>query len=688
MGGPLDHLFHARSVALVGLSGNPAKMTGAPLAILRQTGFQGEIFPVNPGRTEIDGLRSYADIAALPEAPDAAMIMLPAADCVQAVKDCAAKGIRACVIPSSGFEETGDGHLASELRDAAREAGMVIVGPNCEGVWSVRSRVLLTFGSAARRNELHHAPIAILSQSGAMAGAMARHLQNDAVGCAYVVSVGNETVLTIADYLEWMIEQDDVRVVALFIEGLRDGQRLLHLIAKARSRGIRVVALKCGNTATGAKAAATHTGKIASSYAIYRDLLGQAGAIMVDSLTDLIQAAEVLATALLPRCRGLRGGVSVFSIPGGTRAMTADHLDGRGVPLAIFSRDTVQALERALPEFGGVENPTDLTGQVLSHPGLFDEALHLIANDAQTEALIVQVANRGPEDVMARAALLASVAEDTGVPIIASFLGDSLPAPHRRILREKRILCARDPAEAARQLHWLYLARDTRAQEDAVTAGTAELPLPHTWEATAQWLEQAGITLPAWRIVQGDLPIASICEGLNFPVAVKALPEDADHKTELGLVALNVGNIDEVAAQVMHMRRILDRPRAGILVQEMVPSGVETVLAATHNPDFGPILAIGLGGVAIEVYRDLAWLPLPTTRHAVLQALSRLRMFEVLEGFRGRPRADVDALAQAAVDFGNAFLATRPAAGEMEINPLMVLAEGSGVAAVDALIKA
>src|SRR5690606_33886512 len=264
------------------------------------------------------------------------------------------------------------------------------------------------------------------------------------MGCAYVVSVGNETVLTIADYLEWMIEQDDVRVVVLFIEGLRDGQRLLRLIAKAKHAGIHVVALKSGNTETGSKAAASHTGKIASSYAIYRDLLGQAGAIMVDSLTDLIQAAEVLATAPLPRRCGPEGGVAVFSIPGGTRSMTADHLEGRGVPLSKFSRATVRALEQALPEFGGVENPTDLTGQVLSHPGLFDEALHLIAEDPHTEALIVQVANRGPQDVMARVNLLETVAQATRVPVVASFLGDTLPASDRRVLREKGILCARD----------------------------------------------------------------------------------------------------------------------------------------------------------------------------------------------------------------------------------------------------
>ena len=311
----LDRIFHARSVALIGLSSDAKKMTGAPLAILQQTGFAGAIYPVNPRHAEIGGVRTYARVADLPATPDVALIMLPAAACAQAVRDCAARGITACVIPSSGFEETDAGAAdAAALKQAALETGMAVVGPNCEGLWSVRARVLLTFGSAARRSVLHHAPIAILSQSGAMAGAIARHLQNDGVGCAYMVSVGNETALTIADYFAWMIAQDDVRVVALFIEGLRDGARLLHLIERATAHGIRVVALKSGNTAAGMQAAASHTGKIASQFAIYRDLLARAGAVQVECLTDLIAAAEVLAFAPLPARRGEQGGVDRKSV--------------------------------------------------------------------------------------------------------------------------------------------------------------------------------------------------------------------------------------------------------------------------------------------------------------------------------------------------------------------------------------
>ena len=690
-GHPLDKIFHARSVALVGLSSDPRKMTGAPLEILRQTGFAGRIFVVNPRSREIGGLATFADIAALPEVVDVAMIMLPAAACAQAVRDCAARGITACVVPSSGFEETPEGQvLAQALRMAAADCGVALVGPNCEGLWSVRSRVLLTFGSAARRSLLHHAPIAILSQSGAMAGAMARHLQNDGVGCAYMVSVGNETVLTIADYLAWMIEQDDVRVVALFIEGLRDGQRLLRLIEAAVARGIRVVALKCGNTEAGMKAAASHTGKLASAFAVYHDLLARSGAVLVSSLTDLLAAAELLVTAPLPPHRGPAGGVSVFSIPGGTRAMTVDHLDSHGVPLATFTPETVAALSAALPEFGGVENPTDLTGQVLSHPGLFDQCLSTIARDAHTEALIVQVANRGPRDVMERLELLGSVASDTGVPVIATFLGDTLPVVDRAALRERWVLCARDPAEAARYLGWLYRARAgaerAPAPQPAPQPALLALALPRSWPQVAAWLAAARIPVPPWRVLDSTASAAQACAGLRYPVAVKALPEDADHKTELGLLALNVADAAGVDREAARIRRALGRA-AGVLVQEMAPAGVEVVLAAMRNPDFGPVLAIGLGGIAIELFRDVAWLSLPTDAQAVREALAQLRLSQVLSGFRGRPAADVQALVDAAVRFGEAFIGTAPAAAEIELNPLIVLPVGQGVMAVDALVK-
>jgi acetate---CoA ligase (ADP-forming) len=378
--------------------------------------------------------------------------------------------------------------------------------------------------------------------------------------------------------------------------------------------------------------------------------------------------------------------VAVFSIPGGTRAMTVDHADARQVPLSTFSRETVVALSALLPGFGGLENPTDLTGQVLSRPELFDRCLDLIARDPNTEALVVQVANRGPRDVMERVELLGRVARDTHVPVFATFLGDALPMDDRRALRRHGVLCARDPAEATRHLGWLYRAREATGRPAPMGSAMAPLPLPASWPTMAAWLDVAAIPLPAWRVLHPGEDAARACSALRHPVAVKALPDDADHKTELGLLALDVVDPAGVEREAARIRQALGRP-APVLVQEMAGRGVEVVLAAVYNPDFGPVMAIGLGGIAIELFEDVAWLALPTDGPAVRAAIDRLRLSRVLAGFRGRPAADIDGLVDAAVRFGHAFLATSPAAREIEINPLIVLPAGQGVVAVDMLVS-
>jgi len=685
---PLDRLFHARSIALVGLSADPRKATGAPLAILRQAGFAGSIHPVNPRYPEIDGLRCHPAIDALPEACDVALIMLSARLVPDAIRACGRRGIPVAVVLSSGFEESEEGRAhAADLARAARETGVRVIGPNCEGVWSVRERVLLTFGSAARRSVLHHAPIAVLSQSGAMAGALARHLQDSGVGCAYVVSVGNETVLTIADYLEWVMEQPDVRVVVLFVEGLRDGARLLRLVERARTKGIRVVALKSGNSTAGQQAAASHTGKIASPYAVYHALFAEAGVVQVDSLTELIEAAEVLAVAPPPPRRGTQGGVAVFSIPGGTRALTADHLELQGVPLAIFARGTVAALSHALPEFGGTENPTDLTGQVLSHPGLFDQCLRIIADDPNSEALIVQVANRGPHDVMQRADLLGEVARASAIPVIVTFLGDALPAPDRARLREAGVVCARDPAEAARYLGWLYRTRESVVARERPPGAVASTAMSERWDVIVGFLRACGIAVPAQRTVEPDADVAALAHGLRWPVVAKALPEDCEHKTEQGAVILRIRSAAELAEAVDTIRARLGRADLRVLVQEMVGDGIEVLLSAVRNADFGPVLALGSGGIAVELFRDVTYVALPTDPGRVLRALRTLKAWQLLQGFRGAPRADVAALVAAAVAFGNGFAAAAAEVAELELNPLFVRPEGHGVVAVDALVR-
>lgn len=688
----LDRIFRARSVALIGVSGNAHRLNGAPLAILQKTGFSGKIYPVNPKYGELGGVPCYASIEALPEPADVALVMVAADEVIETVAACGRKGMGSCIVFTSGFEEVEGGReLAAQLAETARVANMPVVGPNCEGVWSIKSRVLMTFGSAARREHLHHAPIAILGQSGAITGSIARHLQDSAIGCAYVVSVGNETVLNVLDYLAWIIEQDDVKVVLMFIEGLDDGARLLQLAERARARSIQLVALKSGNSVIGQAAAASHTGKIASSYAVYRDVLDQAGVIQVESLTDLIEAAEVFTFCSLPPRRGATGGVSVFSVPGGTRALTADLCEAHGIPLAVFAPATVAALKQVLPAFGQAENPTDLTAMVLSDHGMFDASLKLVADDPNTEALIIQFANRGPLDVVEKAESLKALARQLGVPAILTFLGDRLAPEVRRSFLEAGVLSARDAAEATRFLSWLYKGREivSRPASAAAPAPTSEkgAQAPASWEETAGFLRQAGIGMPAWRILRPADDIVAACAGLKFPAVVKALPSDSDHKTELGLVLLNVPSAAAVVDAADTLRRRLRKADAGVLVQEMVSGGVEAVLSVIRNPDFGPVLVIGTGGIAVELFRDIGYLAFPVTRAQVRALVGRLKLSTLLAGFRGKPAADAVALIDAALGLAARFSACDVSLEEIELNPVFVMPGKGGVLAVDALVK-
>lgn len=684
---PLDALFFARSVALVGVSADPKKLNGIPLRHLQRGGFKGAIYPVNPKYDEIDGLRCYPSLTSLPEAPDVVLVMVQASDTAAVVDEAGRRGARAIVVMSSGFEETEGGKaFAAETRRVAAQYNMPLLGPNCEGLWSVRSGLVLTFGSAANRDVFHHAPISIVSQSGAVAGALARQLQNSGHGCAYVASMGNETCLDALDVLAWMIRQDDVHVVLLFIEGLRDGARLLELAQEARRNGISIVALKSGNSALGKEAASSHTGKIASAYAVYNDVFEQCGIIQVGSIAELVEAGEILATMPRPRRRP-NGGIAIFSISGGTRALTADLCDTYGLHMSQFEPETVAALEAILPAFAHAQNPTDLTGQVLSRPELFEQALEIVAREPNTEALVLQFANRGPSDIRSRADMVANLAQTLDIPIIVSFLADILPAQERREMARRGMVAARDPADAVRYLSWLYRAAMDPVPDAAAPPASRPVAPPAStgWLDSARYLDRLSIDSVASVVVGHGQSLPELLSGMAGPFVVKALPEQVEHKTELGLVEVGLRDLAAVGDAVERIRAKLGDAHAGVLVQQMI-FGVETVLSVIRDPDFGPVLVIGTGGRAVELWNDVGYLALPTNEDQVRGLIGRLKLSRLLAGFRGAPRASEDAFVKAALALANAAGA-ETSIREIELNPFIVLPEGQGAAAVDILIQ-
>jgi acyl-CoA synthetase (NDP forming) len=686
----LDNLFRPRSLAVVGASAKRGNARNTLLQVLLKHGFPGSIFPVNPSQSEIEGMKAFPSIDALPETPDLALVITPADTVPGIIRDCGKKGIPAAIVYSAGFEEVESGKdRARDLARAAREHNVAVLGPNCQGLWSVSERAVLSFsGAALALEKLTPAPIGLISQSGALSSAMGAYLQKSGIGCTYIASVGNETCIDVLDVLQWMIEQDGIRVIALYLEGLSGANRIVAIAERARDRGIQIVALKTGRSAVGQMATASHTGKIASSHAVYADVLHQVGVIVVSSLAEILAIVEVLGFLPDPRGSGkAKAGVAVLSASGGAGALLADHADEFGIPMAEFSAETEDRLAKLLPEFARKANPVDLTGQIYSIPNLFRDACASLGADPRTEALVVQFAGGGRRNLQENGEAFREAAREGGFPMILSFVADKADGAVQASLRQEGILIADDPAVTMRALSWLYERRSFSSRPKA--EHRPSLPnrsAPSDWASIMRFCEESEMAPAKWVLMKPGHLAEAACAELNYPVVVKVLPSDCAHKTELGLVKLRVKTPAEVDVFAEEFRRKLKNPDLNILVQEMVGDGIEVVLSCLWNADFGPIMSIGSGGVAIELYQDVAHLALPVSPDEVREALKKLCLWTLLQGFRGKPPADIDALVNAAVKFGDVFLAT-PELAEFEINPLIVQKAGDGVTAIDALVS-
>lgn len=682
-----DRFFRPRSVAIVGASAQRGSARNNIVRVLLKHGYTGTVYPISASSTEVEGHKAYPTLAALPETPDVALIITPAHTVAGIIAECGAKGVTNAIVYSSGFEEIESGKPhARKLAEAARQHNVAVMGANCQGVWSVKAGAVMSFGAAALAlDKLLHAPMAVISQSGALAGAIGNYLQVNGMGCSYVVSVGNETCLDALDALAWVIEQDDVRVAGLYIEGLRDASRILVIADRARVRGVQIVVLKAGRSAIGQQATASHTGKIASSHAVYADVLAQAGVVSVDSLAEALAALELYAFMQAPRAGGDdKSGVSVLSSSGGAGALLADHSAEYGIPMAEFSAHTAGQLEHILPEFARKANPVDLTGQIYANPNLFKDTCLALHADARTEAIVVQFASSGRRGLRENAEVFKSVARD--LPVVVSLIGETMEREFTQDLRNAGVLLCDDPSSTMKSLSLLYQRR--RMSTIAKGRPAPTLPnrsAPRDWAQTMAYCAEAGVTPAKWVVLGPQQKAATACAALRYPLAVKVLPDDAEHKTELGLVKLNVRTAEEVDALAQAYRQQLNKPAMGVLVQEMAGDGVEVVLSCLRQTDFGPVISIGSGGVAIELYRDVTHLALPVSVEQVMAALRKLKLWTLLQGYRGKPAADVDALANAAVRFGDLFVAS-PDVLEFEMNPVIVKARGQGLCAVDALV--
>jgi acyl-CoA synthetase (NDP forming) len=675
-----------RSVAVIGASDNPHKVGGRPILYLQRYGFRGAVYPVNPGRATVQGLRAFARVEDLPEAPELAIVAVAGEEAVRAVEACAACGVQVAVVMASGFGETGAQGLRVQqsLVDTARRAGMRIIGPNCQGLANFATGTVANFSTIFHEIEGRDGPVAIVSQSGANSQAIYTLVARKGLGVRHVHATGNEADVTVADLAEAVIEDAGVRLVLLYMEAIKDPARLAAAAEKARSRHVPIVALKAGRTAQGQKAAASHTGALAAEDRVVDAFFERHAIWRAADPHELVSAAALYASGGRPRGKRM----VVVSNSGASCVMAADYCEQRAIPLAGISQNAKEKLGKALPGFAALDNPIDVTGALLGNSALFGAVLPIVGDDAQSDLalLALPVAGTG-YDVPRFARDLALFAERYGHTVAVAAPQESVRAPFER-LGIAAFEREREAIDALAQLaaHAALMARPASPPARAVRHPDTTRFLNEV--ASLALLAQAGLPVVEHRLCRDAEAVREALAAFSGGIVMKACSPDLPHKSDHGLVALDPADpCNEFHRQLGEVKKLGARFE-GVIVARRAAKGRELALGARLDPQFGPVVLVGDGGIYLEALKDFRLLLPPFSEEDVVQKLSELRIAPLLAGVRGQPPRDAAAFAAMAVRLADAMLRWDGAVASVDVNPVIVFETGAGALAVDALVEA
>jgi acetate---CoA ligase (ADP-forming) len=671
----LARLFAPASVAVLGVSRNPAKLGYRLLENLKAGGYAGRIHPVNPGGEPILGLATLPAIDALPQGVDLALVSLPAPAVPAAVAALAALEVGAAVILSSGFGEVDDGgrQTQREVLARARAAGMRLVGPNCMGVYSAPARLNGTYFWDLPAIE---GGIGVVSQSGAYGGLIFRHLGGRGLGVRHFLSIGNQADVDVAEVIDYFAGDPSTTVIACFVEALRDGPRFVEAARRATADKPLVV-LKGGRSDAGRRAAGSHTGALAGTYDVYRAGFRRAGAVLAEDTEEFFDAIEALAISTAPRPSS--PAIAVITVSGGPSVVAADSAEHAGLSLPALGDDARAALRALLPPFAAVGNPVDLTPQV--SPDRIAPAVRLVFEQVEVAGVVaVDVGLDVPEFADA----IVAASDATGKPAVA-FTADAPGIAER--LRAGGVPVLSGPERAVRAWRALWRARAPGATRLApvapaeiarMLAEAAAGPLPYALARRA--LEAHGVVFCRERIATTEDEAVAAAETIGYPVVVKADAPDLLHKTEAGAVRLDVRDAGAVREAFRDARSRLGAPR--VVVQERVADGVELLLGARRDPVFGPVVVVGTGGILAEAICDVSLALAPVGADEARAMLHEGVRSRLLAGVRGRPACDEAPLIDAIMAIGD-LVASAPRLIELDVNP--VIATGGRAVAVDAV---
>jgi acetyl coenzyme A synthetase (ADP forming)-like protein len=707
----LDAIFSPQSVAVVGASTTPGKVGHDIFANILRGGYAGTLYPVNPNAKSILCVRAYPSVKKIPDQVDLAMLILPPRLALEAVKEVAESGVKGIVIVSAGFREVGErgAEIENRIVSICKEAGIRLVGPNCLGVINPLPEVRLNASFSARMPK--PGKISFISQSGALCTAVLDFAADRDFGFSKFISIGNKADVDELDLLRYLHEDPNTEVIMIYLEELRRGPEFVETVKEITSgyRRTPVLVIKSGRTVAGAAAAASHTGALAGSEAVYDAIFKQTGIIRAESIHELFDFASAFAykeeSALGKLRRKVPHGnrVAIITNAGGPGIVATDVTVSSGLRLARFQEETVAALASHLPETANLNNPVDVIGD--ASPDRYENALSAVIKDEGVDGALVILTPQSMTNALATAEAIVRVARGSQKPILCSFMGIVDVSAGVKYLQQYGYPVFSFPENAAKAFGTLYkysqwvsrqqlaplVLQHDRERADRIIQSCLAAGKTHLGELDGTDLLQCyGFNVLPTRLAKDEREAVEIAEEITYPVVMKIVSPQILHKSDAGGVVVGLKNREAVqkAFNDIVTRASKYDPNAiieGVLVQKLAPPGTETILGMNRYPIFGPLLMFGLGGIYVELFEDVVFRLAPIGRNEARRMMHEIKGFKLFEGFRGRPKADLAVIEKSLVCLSDLVL-NHPEISEMDINPLMIHEEGKGATVADCRI--
>ena len=688
----LSPLLHPSTVAIIGASNDPTRIGGRPLRYMQDAGFSGRIYPVNPNRDSVQGLPTTASIAGVPEPVDTAIIAVPASSVIETAEACSDAHVKAVVIFSAGFAEmSAEGKRnQSALTTLARTSGMRIVGPNCLGVYNSAIGFFGTFTTTIEAGRPDAGRLGLVSQSGAYGSHLSLLATRRNIGIRFWVTTGNECDVDVAETIGWLARRPDISVIMAYAEGIRDRDRLLAALTLAHDHGKPVIFQKVGRTSVGADAVSSHTASLAGTDAVYDSVFRQFGVYRARNTEEMLDVAYGATFGTLPASRR----IGLMSISGGVGVQMADEAVELGLEVTPMSEAAQGRLKKLLP-YCSPRNPVDITAQAFNDLDLIRANLTAMLEEGTYDAIVAFFTFVAASEAMVEP--ISEALQDAKQDHPDCLLILSIVGPTDIVRRYEQTGCPvfEDPARAVRVVDALTRFSESFARPvGMIMVAPAHTTLPASpvgEQAAKRIFADAGLPMVEERLCITATDAVAAAAEIGYPVALKVVSPDLLHKTEVGGVELALYSAAAVerAFATVTGRTQLALPDAridGVLVSAMVTGGVETIFGVHHDPTFGPVVMFGLGGVFVETLKDVAFRVAPFNTAEAHRMIREVQGFPLLEGARGHPRGDLNAVASALAALSRFAAAHTGQFASAELNPVIVLPEGKGLVALDALI--